>query len=58
MSPRRRKMTDAACGWIETVGGVRKTRYQGRAKLSGQTVFASAAYNLTRLLNPMGPKAA
>jgi IS5 family transposase len=53
MSLRRRKMIEEAFGWIKTVGGLRKTRHKGLEKLSGQALFAFAAYNLTRLLNLM-----
>jgi len=56
MSLRRRKMIEEAFGWIKTIGGLRKTRHKGLAKLSGQAVFTFAAYNLTRLLNLMWPK--
>jgi transposase len=58
MSLRRRKMIEEAFGWIKTVGGLRKTRHKGLEKLSGQALFAFAAYNLTRLLNLMRPAAA
>lgn len=57
MSLRRRKMIEEAFGWIKTVGGLRKTRHKGLAKLSGQAVFTFAAYNLTRLLNLMAKAA-
>jgi transposase len=53
MSLTRGKMIEEAFGWIKTVGGLRKTRHKGLEKLSGQALFAFAAYNLTRLLNPM-----
>jgi transposase len=56
MSLRRRKMIEEAFGWIKTVGGLRKTRHIGLAKLAGQALFTFAAYNLTRLLNLMQPK--
>jgi transposase len=56
MSLRRRKMIEEAFGWIKTVGGLRKTRHIGLAKLAGQTLFTFAAYNLTRLLNLMKPE--
>jgi len=56
LSIRRRKMIEEAFGWIKTVGGLRKTKHKGLAKLAGQTLFAFAAYNLTRLLNLMKPK--
>lgn len=39
----------------EAVGGLRKTRHKGLAKLSGQALFTFATYNLTRLLNLMRP---
>jgi len=56
MSLRRRKMIEEAFGWIKTVGGLRKTRHIGLAKLAGQALFTFAAYNLTRLLNLMQPE--
>jgi transposase len=58
MSLRRRKMIEEAFGWIKTIGGLRKARHKGLAKLSGQAVFTFAAYNLTRLLNLMWSKTA
>lgn len=45
LSLARRKMIEAAFGWIKTVGGFRKTRQRGQA------VFCFAADNLTRRLN-------
>ena len=51
MSLRRRKMIEEAFGWIKTVGGLRKTRHKGLAKVSGQVLLGFAAYNLTRLLS-------
>jgi transposase len=51
LSLRRRKMIEEAFGWLKTVGGFRKTRHRGLAKVSGQAVFCFAAYNLTRLVN-------
>jgi transposase len=57
MSLRRRKMIEEAFGWIKTVGGLRKARHIGLAKLAGQALFTFAAYNLTRLLNLMKPEA-
>lgn len=58
MSLKRRKMIEEAFGWIKTVGGLRKTRHKGLEKLSGQALLTFAAYNLTRMLNLMWPKAA
>lgn len=56
ISLRRRKMIEEAFGWIKTVGGLRKTRHIGLAKLAGQALFTFAAYNLTRILNLMKPE--
>lgn len=53
MSLRRRKMIEEDFGWIKSVGRLRKTRHKGLEKLSGQALFAFAAYNLTRLLSLM-----
>ncbi|EGK70624.1 Putative Transposase of ISThsp18, IS1182 family [Methyloversatilis universalis FAM5] len=58
MSLRRRKMIEEAFGWIKTVGGLRKTRHKGLERLSGQALFAFAAYNLTRMLSLMRTAAA
>lgn len=49
-SLRRRKRVEEAFGWIKTIGGLRKTRHRGLAKVSGQALFCFAAYNLTRML--------
>jgi hypothetical protein len=51
MSLRRRNRVEEAFGWIKTVGGLRKTRHNGLAKVLGQTLLCFAAYNLTHLLN-------
>ena len=56
MSLRRRKMIEEAFGWIKTVGGLRKTRHKGLAKLSGQALLCFAAYNLTRMMNIVGKR--
>jgi len=58
MSLRRRKMIEAAFGWIKTVGDLRKTRHKGLEKLSGQALFAFTAYNLIRMLSLMRAAAA
>lgn len=51
VSLRRRKRVEESFGWIKTVGGLRKTRHKGLAKVSGQALLCFAAYNLARLLN-------
>jgi IS5 family transposase len=58
VSLRKRKTIEEAFGWIKTVGGLRKTRHKGLEKLSGQALFAFAAYNLTRMLSLMRAAAA
>ncbi len=50
-SLKRRKIVEEAFGWVKTVGGLRKTRHIGLAKVAGQALFCFAAYNLTCLLN-------
>jgi len=36
-------------GWLKTIGGLRKTRYRGLAKVDFAGYLAGAAYNLVRL---------
>ena len=49
-----RKRIEEIFGWAKTVGGLRKTRFVGLAKVSAQTVFTLAAYNLTRMATIFG----
>ncbi len=56
LSLKRRKMIEEAFGWIKTVGGLRKTRHKGVAKLAGQALLCFAAYNLTRLQTLLAPR--
>jgi len=44
-----RKRIQEAFGWLKTVGGLRKTRLIGRAKLAGTTLLCFATYNLVRI---------
>lgn len=44
-----RKRIEEAFGWLQTVGGLRKTRLIGQAKLAGQALLCFAAYNLVRI---------
>lgn len=44
-----RKRIEEAFGWLKTVGGLRKTKLIGRAKLAGQSLLCFAAYNLVRM---------
>ena len=49
-----RKRIEEIFGWAKTVGGLRKTKFVGLAKVSAQTVFTLAAYNLTRMATIFG----
>jgi hypothetical protein len=49
-----RKRIEEIFGWAKTVGGLRKARFVGLAKVSAQTVFTLAAYNLTRMATIFG----
>lgn len=44
-----RKRIEEAFGWLKTVGGLRKTRLLGQAKLAGQALLCFATYNLVRI---------
>lgn len=48
-SLRVRKRVEEVFGWMKGIGGLRKTRFVGRAKVEAQCVFAAAAYNLVRM---------
>ena len=56
VSLRIRKRIEEAFGWIKTVGGLRKTRHKGVAKLAGQALLCFAAYNLIRLQTLLSPR--
>lgn len=49
ISQRHRKRIKECFGWLKTVGGLRKTRLIGRAKVAGQTFLAFATYKLVRI---------
>lgn len=51
LSLKCRKQIEEAFGWAKTIGGLRKLRHRGMAKVSGQVLFCFAAYNLTRLMS-------
>ncbi|MEJ2645812.1 MAG: IS5 family transposase [Gammaproteobacteria bacterium] len=50
-SQRFRKRIEECFGWAKTVGGLRKSRFVGRAKLDFQFILTMAAYNLVRMRN-------
>ena len=53
-SQRIRKRVEEPFGWIKTVGGLRKTRFIGQARVAAQSLFTFAAYNLVRLGTLLG----
>jgi len=48
-SQRHRKRIEEVFGWMKTVGGLRKLRHRGTAKVEWQFLFVAAVYNLVRL---------
>ncbi len=49
VSQRARKKIEEVFGWLKTVGGLRKVRHRGTARVDWIVTFACAAYNLVRL---------
>jgi transposase len=49
VSQRKRKLIEQVFGWIKTVGGLRKLRHRGGARVDWIVTFSAAAYNLIRL---------
>jgi IS5 family transposase len=54
VSRKVRKRVEEIFGWAKTVGGLRKTRFVGLAKVTAHTVFTFAAYNLVRMATLFG----
>jgi hypothetical protein len=50
LSQRVRKRIESCFGWLKEVGGQRRTRYRGEARVSWAFTFASAALNLVKLV--------
>lgn len=48
VSMKKRKLVEEIFGWRKTIDGLHKARFVGLAKVSAQTTFTFAAYNLTR----------
>ena len=48
-SQRVRKRIEEAFGWIKTVGGLRKTRHRGTARVGWLFTLTATACNLVRL---------
>jgi transposase len=51
ISQRKRKRVEEIFGWLKTVGGLRKTRHRGVARVDWMFSLALAAYNLVRMRN-------
>jgi transposase len=51
ISQQKRKRIEEIYGWLKTVGGLRKTRHRGVARVGWMFTFALAAYNLVRMRN-------
>jgi transposase len=51
ISQQKRKRVEEIFGWLKTVGGLRKTRHRGVARVNWMFSFALAAYNLVRMRN-------
>ena len=49
ISQRIRKRIEEVFGWLKTVGGLRKLRHRGCARVDWQFLFAAAAYNMVRM---------
>ena len=51
LSQRARKRIEEVFGWMKTIGGLRKLRHRGGARVAWQFLFTAAAYNLVRMRN-------
>jgi transposase len=49
VSQQKRKLIEQVFGWMKTVGGLRKLRHRGTARIDWILTFTAAAYNLVRL---------
>ena len=49
VSQRKRKLIEEVWGWMKSVGGMRKSRFIGKARTSMAAFFVAAAYNLLRI---------
>jgi len=56
-SLRVRKRIEEVFGWMKTVGGQRKTRYRGTARVGWMFTLSAAAYNLVRMPKLLGAAA-
>ena len=49
MSLSKRWLVEKPFGWMKQIGGLRKVKLRGLAKVESLFVFACAAYNLLRI---------
>ena len=58
MSQKIRKRVEEIFGWMETVGGFRRTRYRGVERTGLAGYFVATAYNLVWMANLLSPQEA
>jgi len=51
VSMRVRKRVEEICGWMKTVGLMRKTRHRGEPRVGWMFTFTAAAHNVVRIRN-------
>jgi transposase len=51
VSPQKRTRVEEVCGWLKTVGLLRKVKLRGVRRIDWLFTFAAAAYNLVRMRN-------
>lgn len=49
VSQRKRKLIEEVWGWMKAVGGMRKSRFIGKARTAMAAFFVATAYNLLRI---------
>ena len=57
VSQQKRKLIEEVFGWLKTVGLMRKLRHRGTRRVDWLFTFATAVYNLVRILNLLEPAA-
>lgn len=56
-SQNARKKIEGIFGWLKRIGGIKKVKLRGTAKVDSLFTFALAAYNLVRLRTLLSPQA-
>jgi IS5 family transposase len=54
VTPKKRKLVEEIFDWAKIVGGLRKAKFIGLAKVKAQAVFTLAVYNLTQMATIFG----